>query len=85
MKERPILFSAPMVRALLEGRKTQTRRIIAPSNCRFGSAPADYWQHADFARAWADGRLSQYLHVPFGCSGCRTSAKRIALPKGWTS
>jgi len=40
MSDKGVIFSAPMVRALLDGRKTQTRRLLA------GAPKADGW-HCD--------------------------------------
>ena len=76
MKERPILFGAPMVRSLLDGTKSQTRRVVK-------MPPSwDCIVYADWGNGWwpyrsDDGESPNYdnneipLNCPYGRPGDR--------------
>lgn len=75
MRERPILFSAPMVRAILAGTKTQTRR---PLSYQPTSAPEVCRAHKDraltrpvIAATWIKDGESHCCPCPFGVPGDR--------------
>lgn len=68
MRERPILFSAPMVRAILGGRKTQTRRVMKPQHFQLdgGGRP--------FTQLWDDEEQINWrrdMRCPYGVPGDR--------------
>lgn len=81
-KETPVLFNAPMVRALIEGRKTQTRRIIKPqppegaAKCGPNSyegpgGPTWWWTNDDETKLWPRPKLDKAIACPFGKPGDR--------------
>ncbi|HMD89447.1 MAG TPA: hypothetical protein VKF38_09820 [Anaerolineaceae bacterium] len=60
-KEHPIIFSSGMVRSILDGRKTQTRRVIKINKeayktggrkCPYGEPSARLWVRETFALVW---------------------------------
>lgn len=81
MKERPILFSAPMVRAILSGTKTQTRRLLPavfnspPDLVVAANQPGDwngpFKKSADSWGIHFGGQWGTSLRCPYGLPGDR--------------
>lgn len=69
MKERPILFSGPMVKAIIEGRKTQTRRIVKPHPPLESDNDAS-WPDAK-AALWRNSKQYARDCCPYGQPGDR--------------
>jgi len=69
MKEHPILFSTPMIQAILEGHKTQTRRVVKfPKWMQVDTAIEDAGQ------VWCERELAQD-RCPYGQVGDRLWCK----------
>ena len=73
MKERPILFSGPMVRAILSGQKTVTRRAMKHQPCRqpvmVPNGSANFWSNPLYIEGAMMG--SQNHGCPYGQPGDR--------------
>lgn len=78
MKERPIIFSAPMVQAILEGRKTQTRRIVKPDIANFLE---DGWGPSERMYETRDGDIIPAASLcPYGKPGDRLWVRETWQP-----
>ena len=72
MTERPILFSAPMVRALLAGTKTQTRRVVKLLGAEVIEERPDGLDGAVFSQPWPwSPQYDGWVPCPYGRTGDR--------------
>lgn len=71
VKDRPILFSAPMVRAILAGRKTQTRRVVKPPVPIRSPCDIRWMDESPHPEVYAAGGAWIPLACPYGATGTR--------------
>ncbi len=79
MKERPILFSSPMVHALLNGTKTKTRRIVKDQDrIRKNGDIVEYLNHFGNWQPWED--RAKTMRCPYGQPGDRLWVRETWMP-----
>lgn len=67
MKEIPILFSTPMVQAILEGRKTMTRRIV--KDVETDVTLIDRYNKTGAWTQWIDRKIAKQMKCRYGQPG----------------
>jgi len=89
MKERPIIFSGEMVRAILDGRKTQTRRVVKPQPTWEDPVKTIEGEWMDYEdahivdhAAWECGGLPHGRKCPYGQPGDRLWVRETWWPIG---
>ncbi len=87
MKERPILFSGPMVRALLAGTKTQTRRVMKPEGAHHifqfrGTTAAAGADEPTGEWGWCGSErvINDHIRCPYGKPGDRLWVREAWSP-----
>lgn len=82
MKEKPILLNAEMVRAVLDGRKTQTRRIMTPHHLKMidAAASAGECHPLESGRQHANSQSYYREWCPFGAVGDRLWVREAIFP-----
>lgn len=68
-KERPIIFGADSIKAILEGRKTQTRRIIKLPKDIVGTLDDEPFESAKYCLCSTKSELGKRIYCPYGKVG----------------